>query len=150
MTLENLLSLTREEAGCLIWTRSLDTSGYGHLRHKGRLVTAHRLAWTLAHGRPIPNGAHIDHVCHRPACINPDHLRAVNRCENLRNRKGAPSTSSTGVRGVRWRDDVGKYQARLAVDGKEHSVGWFPTLDEARDAVIAARAEFYGEFAGGA
>jgi len=69
------------ETGCWVWTRSLDSSGYGRIRAGGRLVSAHRFAFEqLRTG--IPKGAQLDHLCRNRACCNPDHLEVVTSREN--------------------------------------------------------------------
>lgn len=40
---------------------------------KGKTVTAHRMAWELAHG-PIPDGMQVCHTCDNPPCVRLDHL----------------------------------------------------------------------------
>jgi HNH endonuclease len=64
---------------CWLWT--------GHLNHKGyaRLGgdSAHRLAYEHFVG-PIPEGLTIDHICEVKRCVNPDHLRVMERGENAR------------------------------------------------------------------
>jgi hypothetical protein len=41
--------------------------------------------WKLVHGSLPPDGVDIDHICRVRFCVNPDHLRAVTRSENLLN-----------------------------------------------------------------
>ena len=33
---------------------------------------------------PVPKGMHLDHLCFRPRCVNPDHLEVVTPGENTR------------------------------------------------------------------
>jgi hypothetical protein len=59
---------------CHIFSGSIMTSGYGQVRHEGRVMVAHRAAWEIANG-PIPDGRTVIHLCRRRACINPEHLK---------------------------------------------------------------------------
>lgn len=43
----------------------------------------HRVAYAQCNG-DIPVGLEIDHTCGRRACLNPAHLEAVTRLENVR------------------------------------------------------------------
>lgn len=68
--------------GCWLWTAA-KSDGYG-LFKIGRIQhQAHRLAYEMFTGR-IPSGHEIDHVCRNRSCVNPEHLEAVTRRENLR------------------------------------------------------------------
>jgi hypothetical protein len=68
--------------GCIIWTGAVDPTGYGRFSLAGQMLYAHRVAYQWAHG-PIPQGLDLDHLCRVRACVNPDHLEAVNRRTNL-------------------------------------------------------------------
>lgn len=71
--------------GCWLWGGANDgREGYGNLRDdEGRLVKAHRISHQLFKGE-IPIGHEIDHRCKFPCCVNPDHIEAVTRQENMR------------------------------------------------------------------
>ena len=71
----------RDPSGCVIWTASAQSSGYGAFSLDGKVYLAHRLAYTAARG-PIPGGWHIDHLCRVKLCVNPDHLEPVTALEN--------------------------------------------------------------------
>lgn len=81
--------------GCHIWSGRCDPrtnlgrgrGGYGKFRFtedgKERMTGAHRAAW-LARVGDIPAGMQIDHLCHRPPCVNVEHLDLVMPAENVR------------------------------------------------------------------
>lgn len=78
------------ETGCWRYTGAITKNGYGCARVGGRVQYAHQIAYELAHG-PMPDGTEIDHVyargCRHKDCINPAHLEAVTRFENIRRQR---------------------------------------------------------------
>lgn len=72
----------REElqSHCWLWTASKYPSGYGQFDHN----TAHRRSYEFAHPGKNIAGMHVDHLCRRVDCVNPDHLEAVTPSENQR------------------------------------------------------------------
>ncbi len=61
--------------GCLIWTGSRFSNGYGRLRFMNKSSLAHRFAYYLYHGN-IPDGAIIQHSCDQKNCVSYLHLSA--------------------------------------------------------------------------
>lgn len=88
------------EDGCWEWMRARNNMGYGTLTINGRAAYAHRLAYELA-GNEVPEGQHVLHSCDNPACINPAHLSAGTRSDNMQDaaRKGRLRTPEVALYG---------------------------------------------------
>lgn len=76
----------KKDTGCWDWQGSHNGLGYGEIRVNYQKIYAHRFAYEELVGR-IPDGLELDHQCHNPPCVNPDHLRPVTHQENMKNRK---------------------------------------------------------------
>lgn len=125
------------QGDCLVWTGSVDASGYGTIRVKGKTIKVHRFAYEM-YVAPIPAGLFLDHRCHNRRCANDSHLRPVTNKQNMENRK--PNKGSTsGVKGVSWVRHVNKWVGRVYDHKKEYRAGYFAQLEEARLATIALR-----------
>ena len=55
---------------------------YNHIRINGKQVYVHRAMYEQEVG-PIPDGLVLDHLCHQPPCIRPDHLDPVTDAINV-------------------------------------------------------------------
>jgi len=127
---------------CWTWTAALNTYGYGQFRLGKKFPLAHRLSFEEANG-PIPAGMQVDHRCHNRACVNPAHLRLVNNKQNQENQSGVVSSNSSGVRGVHWESNRGKWVARVKHNGALIFLGRFEHLADAEAAALAKRNELF-------
>lgn len=76
---------------CWPWTGCRQPRGYGHFYPAFRVnLYAHRVAWELANGAPVPAGMFVMHACDNPACVNPAHLSVGTQSDNMQDcaRKG--------------------------------------------------------------
>ena len=118
-------------------------SGYVSIQIDGKIYGAHRLAWLYVHGEWPP--FQVDHR-------NRD--RSNNRIKNLRlatpSQNGCNSTArspASGVKGVSWSKQAGKWQASIGAEKKRHHLGYFNSKEDAAVAISTARKELHGEFA---
>jgi hypothetical protein len=76
--------------GCWIWLGSVGSHGYGDFRMNNKGILAHRAAWELANGCPVPGGRFVLHHCDNKLCVNPAHLFVGTNTDNMRDklRKG--------------------------------------------------------------
>lgn len=127
---------------CWLWTAAKNIGGYGVFRLSGRTTIAHRFIYEAMRG-PIEPGRVMDHICHNPGCVNPDHLRPATDKQNGENRARLNSNNASGVRGVHWRKDTKKWEARATHQRRVYIAGQFEALEEAERAAIALRRRLF-------
>lgn len=99
------------------------TNGYRYIKHKGKNVPEHRLAWETVNGK-VPDGLEIDHINRNKADNRISNLRLVTREENLVNREFAPNLcGATGVS----KHKNGLYRARY-----RNKTLYFKSVEDAR------------------
>jgi hypothetical protein len=90
-----------------------------------------------------PKGLQVDHINGDRLDNRRENLRVVTVSVNQFNRKHLNRNNRSGVRGVGYQD--GKWRARINVNGEDHYLGRFDTVEEATKARRQAEVEFYGE-----
>lgn len=72
---------------CWMWRGAKYANGYGMVslrRGKRKTFSAHRVAWSAANSKNIPNGMMICHKCDNRLCVNPSHLYLGSGIDNNR------------------------------------------------------------------
>lgn len=113
--------------------------GYRNVMHKKKMYKAHRLIWLYVHGK-FPEGE-IDHINGIRNDNRIANLRDVAHLENQRNRN-ANSNNASGVGGVGWSKNAGKWRAGIQVDGSAKHLGYFDDIEDAAQARKAAEVKY--------
>lgn len=133
--------LVGREAGSL--RRSASGKLYCHVKIDGKPYKRGHLIYLAANGEwPSPCLDHIDGNSLNDALSN---IRRASVLENAWNHKKRSKRSDTPM-GVR-RLPSGRFQARLAKQNQQISVGTFATREAAIAAYRAARERYFGNFA---
>lgn len=115
------------------------TKVYAVTRIDGKTVRMH----SLITGYPLTD--HIDGDGLNNRRLN---LRRCNRAENMQNSsKGRKHGATSRFKGVRFRRDVHKWEARIQVNGKSFNLGMFDKEEAAAYAYRIAALQHFGEFA---
>jgi len=73
---------------CILFTDSIDKSGYGNLANGVNSSTgAHILSLRLKIGRPLAPNMQASHICNQRNCVNPFHLVEETVAQNCRRKK---------------------------------------------------------------
>lgn len=117
--------------------------GYVVIGLGGKLHKAHRLAWLIATGEaPAVDVDHIDGNRANNAIAN---LRLATRSQNLAN-SFRPEKSTSGFKGVSWRNRSKPWVAHIKHQGKSIFIGSFASAEEAHAAYVQKAASLFGPF----
>lgn len=103
---------------------------------------AHRLAFLLVYGEPVPD--ELDHIDGDRLNNRIDNLRSATRSQN--NANANPRASRSGTKGV-FKFHDGRWRASVVHNGRNHYLGTFSTLEEASEARRIAAERIHGQFA---
>lgn len=131
--------------GCLYWResgkgRKADRSfgcvckkwGYVIGRFNQKTIRAHRVIWEIFNGE-IPEGMQIDHINHIRHDNRVENLRLVSNQENCKN-ISMQKNNTSGVTGVCWSKQKGKWMAKIKVDYKTINLGLYSDIEKAVEA----------------
>jgi len=101
----------------------------------------HRFLWRMW---GLPFAEQIDHINRDALDCRRENLRAATTAQNVINR---PGTGSSGLKGVTFHKQVGKWQAVIGIDNRRIYLGLFSDPMDAARAYNKAAFEVFGEFA---
>lgn len=78
--------ITSQFGECWVWKGCPNHNTYGQVWLGKEKFYAHRASYMLFN-EEIPEGLVVDHICHVKACINPNHLQAINQHDNVHRSK---------------------------------------------------------------
>jgi hypothetical protein len=111
----------------------------------GVMYFAHRLAWAYVHGE-CPE--HIDHVNGNGFDNRIENLRPCSQTTNNHNMKVRQKESAAPKGVTLWKQGpYSKWRARIVVNKREISLGYFDTPEEAHAAYLEAAERYFGAFA---
>ncbi|HCQ8472414.1 TPA: HNH endonuclease [Klebsiella michiganensis] len=122
----------------------IDYNGYVYIKVDSKRYSAHRLAWLYVHGQ-FPSEM-IDHINTIRSDNRISNLRKATRSQNMMN-QATRKNSNSGVKGVGWDKKSQKWRARCQVDGIRKSIGFFDSIEEAKNFLVIYRNQVHGEFA---
>jgi len=137
---------------CAAWNGRYGGKSAGGFKKHGYLYIAigrtkflaHRLAWLIHYGDPVPNG--IDHANGDSWDNSITNLRAATQSQNMINTRYR-KTPRIGYRGVRPAHQRNGFTARISFGDKGVHLGTFATAEEASKAYREAAIRLFGEFA---
>lgn len=113
--------------------------GYLAIGFRGKTYYAHRLAWLYVYGKWPEN--YIDHINHDKLDNRIENLKDVSFLANMRN-LGRQCNNKTGVTGVSWDSQRGKWYAWIKGKDKTISLGRHTTLFDAACARKSAEQKY--------
>lgn len=112
--------------------------GYIVIRINKKQYRAHHLAWLYIYGY-MPKC--IDHIDHNRSNNKIENLREASTVENNKNR-GMNKNNTSGITGVGWAKDKGKWVSQIQHQRKNHNLGYYEDKFEAICARKSAETKF--------
>ncbi len=123
---------------------TLHSSGYRKIMVNGKLYYAHRLAWFYCTGEwPADDIDHKTSVKDANYWLN---IREATGSQNLCN-TDVYSNNTSGFKGVGWCKARNKWQARIRLNNKSKSLGYFENIEDAYAERLKAESALHGRFA---
>lgn len=118
--------------------------GYWHIKVKGFVHGAHRLAWLYVYGVHPSN--QVDHVNGMRSDNRIQNLREVNTSQNMQNQRKVRSDSKSGLIGATRQSLTGRWTSQIRTNGKSTFLGYFDSAEEAHIAYMEAKRKFHPFF----
>lgn len=112
--------------------RTMDSNGYYQVMVDGWVEMAHRVIWCWWYGYVPEN--QIDHIDGCKTNNSIPNLREVSQSCNIRN-QGVRATNKSGITGVRWVEQEGKYQVMIRCPNARKPRTIFRTFNDLTEAV---------------
>jgi hypothetical protein len=131
----------KNRSDCLIYFYDTiyDPIKYINTKNGSIEITLHREIL----GCKYNDGKIVDHISGNTLDNRKCNLRRATNKQNSRNRK---NVNPTGFKGVIYRTNCKKWQARIWTDIKRVSLGYYNTPQEAHTAYCEASKKYHGEF----
>ena len=92
------------------------------------------------------NDNYVDHINGNKLDNRLKNLRICTNAQNCQNKISLPKNNTSGILGVRYREDRQKWYAEIQCNGIKKHIGVFNTKEEALKARIKAEKDCFGEF----
>jgi hypothetical protein len=92
-----------------------------------------------------PNGLMVDHKDMNGINNLKSNIRICTKSQNMFNSPRRKNNKS-GIKGIYFRKDTGKYTAEIVENKNKHCLGCFDTIDEAKNIIESARKFYHKEF----
>jgi hypothetical protein len=126
-----------EEAG---WVKA---NGYRYVSILSKSQLVHRMIYFMFYNT-LPK--YVDHIDGNPLNNKIENLRAATNAQNNWN-TGIRKTNTSGVKGVYWDKKYNSWHAQCFVNYKNHFLGRYENIDDAKKSVQEFRLKHHGEFA---
>lgn len=104
-------------------------------RNNGKKATVWRMHRVITN---CPDNRCVDHINHNKLDNQSKNLRIVTQAQNHQNYKGEKESES-GMRGVTWDNTKRKWNVQVRVNNKNHYIGHYKNLEDAKKVVQEAR-----------
>jgi hypothetical protein len=122
---------------------SVYPNGYRYIQFGYEDYRAGRLAWFF-----VTSEDPVDFIDHKDGVRDNNRFNNLRKATNSQNQANATwSTNTSGLKGVSWEKDRGKWRASITINGKAKNLGRYDSIVEAGRAYRVAAIEAWGEFA---